>query len=327
MRLGADIVKISKEDTDTQNAILKSKNRRAEINKLERAAKVAADATETKNAEPLSETDTAEPNWTPLATSETKTDSAEHPSAHDSLRDACKAVLAEGGASDVLDIIRECDLLAIIMAEVEVPDLLTEMEARGQEAAEEGLLRLVRKWADTSGMEVIVKPKRPATTAGDSAPDAVAEAAAPDAVAEPYPPEIDDDSGVDADTDVPDDEDANRPEPHTDGSPTGNPQDEPAEAELGTEPLDPATSTDCSDASPATTVGEPPTFENTDEAAAWAMEHLGLELEPKHPLYLLRTKIDRAVAERKREAGTSVDNADVTNPQSEARDPRTEPIR
>ena len=35
-------------------------------------------------------------------------------------------------------------VLAIILADVEAPDLLTELETRGQEAAEEGLLGLVR---------------------------------------------------------------------------------------------------------------------------------------------------------------------------------------
>ena len=100
----------------------------------------------------VSEKDTAEPSSTTVVTPDPKTDGAGHPSAQDGLRDACEAVLAEGGANDVLDIIRELmPDLAIIMADMEVPDLLTELEARGQEAAEEGLLRLVRKWADISG--------------------------------------------------------------------------------------------------------------------------------------------------------------------------------
>ena len=52
--LAAKIVEIAKRDTDTQNAILKSNNPRAEIKKLERAAKVEAIAAKTKSAEPLS---------------------------------------------------------------------------------------------------------------------------------------------------------------------------------------------------------------------------------------------------------------------------------
>jgi len=126
----------------------------------------------------------------------------------------------------------------------------------GQEASEEDLLRLVRKWADTSGMEVIVKPTRPATTAGDSAPDAVDEAAEPDAVVEPDASETDGDIGVDADTDAPNDEGANKPDPTPGVSSTDISENQPAEAEPETEPSEP-TSTRRSDASAVTTIEEP----------------------------------------------------------------------
>ncbi len=272
---------------------------------------------------PVSEQDTAEPNSTTVVTPDTLTDDAEHPSAHDRLRDACKAVLAEGGASGVLDIIRELmPDLAIILADVEVPDLITELEARGPEAAEEGLLRLVRKWADTSGMQVIVRPKKPATTAGESAPDAVAEAAAPDAVAEPNAPETDDDSGVDANTDAPDDEDTNQPEPTPDGSSKEEPRDETAEAGPETEPSERATSTDRSDAPTATVLEMPPAFKDGHEAVAWAeAHHLELELDPNFWPSLLRDKIGQAVIEHNRDAANAeLDDAEATNSGGEPED-------
>ena len=68
--------------------------------------------------------------------------------------------------------------------------------------------------------------------------------------------ETGDDSAVDADTGTTDD-DANQLEPTPDGSPTEDPQDEPAEAGPETEPPDTATSTDCSDASPVETLEKP----------------------------------------------------------------------
>ena len=143
----------------------------------------------------------------------------------------------------------------------------------------------------------------PATTDGDSAPDVVTEAAAPDTVGEPNAPETDDDSDVDADTDALDDEDACKPGPTPDGSPTEKPQDEPPAARSEAEPLDLANSNRLPEA-PTATMLEAPDFENTEVSAAWAKKHLDLELEPKHPLYLLRIKIDRAVAERNRGAAS-----------------------
>jgi N6-adenosine-specific RNA methylase IME4 len=64
-------------------------------------------------------------------------------------------------------------------------------------------------------------------------------------------------SGIDADTDALDDEDTNKPELAPVGSPTRNPQIEPAEAGPESESLDPSTSTDCSDASPVETLEKP----------------------------------------------------------------------
>ena len=125
-----------------------------------------------KKLSSVSEKDTAEPNSTAVVTPETeKTDGADPPNAQDRFRDAYKAVLAEGGECGVMNIIRELmPDLAIIMADVEVTNLLTELEARGQEATEEGLIRLLRKWQDAIDMEIIIKPKGPPTTTGASAP-------------------------------------------------------------------------------------------------------------------------------------------------------------
>jgi hypothetical protein len=58
----------------------------------------------------------------------------------------------------------------ISLADMDVAELLAELEARGQAAAEEGLLQLLRKWADDGSMEVIIKPKAPPTTTDTSAP-------------------------------------------------------------------------------------------------------------------------------------------------------------
>ena len=78
----------------------------------------------------------------------------------------------------------EPEVPVISLADVAVADLLEELETRGQEAAEDGVLRLVRKWADAIGKEVIIQPKALSATAGESEPDADAEAdAEADAVA------------------------------------------------------------------------------------------------------------------------------------------------
>jgi hypothetical protein len=109
-----------------------------------------------------------------------KTDGADPPNAQDRFRDACKAVLAEEGVDGVFVIIRELmPDVAITMADVGVTNLLTELEARGKEATEEGLLRLVHKWADTTDGEVIIKSNMLAATTGVSAPNAVVEDDAP----------------------------------------------------------------------------------------------------------------------------------------------------
>ena len=119
------------------------------------------------------EKDAAEPNSTAVTTSETKkTNVIGPPNAQDTFNDAYQAVLDEEGEDSALDIIRKLmPNLAITMADVEVADLLAELEARGREVAEEGLLQLARKWAGTGNMEVIIKPKAPSTSTGASAPD------------------------------------------------------------------------------------------------------------------------------------------------------------
>lgn len=81
----------------------------------------------------------------------------------------------------------EPEVSVIRLADVELADLLAELEARGREAAEDGVLRLARKWAEAIGMEVIIKPKTSATTTGDSGPGGVAEDDAPDTTDAPDP--------------------------------------------------------------------------------------------------------------------------------------------
>lgn len=141
----------------------------------------------------VSEKDTAEQKPAVESKPE-KTDNAEPSGAGDRLRDAFTAVLAKEGATGALDGIRE--LLpdpVIILADVEVADLLAALEALGREVAEEGLLRLLRKWVAADGMEVRIKLNKAVTNTGDSAPDVVAQAATSDAVAEPTAPDNDDD--------------------------------------------------------------------------------------------------------------------------------------
>jgi hypothetical protein len=124
----------------------------------------------------------SKPNSTPVVMQETKTDGGEPTSAHDRFRDACKAVLAEGGASGAMDVIRELmPEPAISLADASVADLLAALEERGQEAAEAGVLELARKWADANGMRADVKCKKSVTNTGDGAPDAAPEPDVPDA--------------------------------------------------------------------------------------------------------------------------------------------------
>ncbi len=71
-------------------------------------------------------------------------------------------------------------------------------------------------------------------------------------------------------------------------------------------------------ASPVTMIEMPPTFENTNEAVAWAKEHLDQELEPKHPLSTLCSRIIREVNRRNRDAAHVVpDDAEATNSRGE----------
>ena len=52
------------------------------------------------------------------------------------------------------------DNIVISLAGVEIADLVAELETRDPRDAEQGLLMLVRKWADAAGNEIIVRPKK-----------------------------------------------------------------------------------------------------------------------------------------------------------------------